>query len=368
MKGVSHWTSLELTGSAVLPYWFMFLIPATLALGERSFITMRRVRKPRYIITTLMLSIMIGFRYEVGGDWGSYLSYLDRSSYLSLTEVFEQSDPGYILVNWLAARTINEIWVVNLLCGLIFSIGFTAFARTQPRPWLALVIATPYLIIVVAMGYSRQAVAIGFAMLGLVALTHGRSNVKFVIWIVLAATFHKTALLLVPIAALSTDRGRVWTLCWIGGATILLYYLFLEDSVDRLIYGYIEKEYNSQGAAIRVTMTALPAIIFLIWRKRFYTSHSEGRLWTNIALLALAFVGFLILSPSSTAVDRMALYLIPLQIFVLSRLSDAFPEKGSGVGLICVGVIVYSAVIQFVWLNFAANAKDWLPYQFYPFL
>jgi len=351
----------------VLPYWFLFVIPAIGVFNERN--TYRgNVTHKSFLSVILLLSVVIGLRFEVGGDWKAYLGYLNRSRYLTFFEVFAQGDPGYLLVNWLAARTIDEIWFVNLICGLIFSTGLVTFAKTQPRPWLALLVAIPYLVIVVAMGYSRQAVAIGFAMLGLAALTRDRSNIKFVIWVALAATFHKTALLLVPIAALSTSRGRVWTLSWIGASTVLLYYLFLEDSIDGLVDGYIEAEYNSQGAAIRVTMNALPAIIFLLARRRFYLSHSESRLWTNIALLALAFIGFLIVSPSSTVVDRMALYLIPLQIFVLSRLPNAFPEKGDNIGLIGVGVISYSAAVQFVWLNFAANAQAWLPYQFYPLL
>ncbi|HMN13112.1 MAG TPA: EpsG family protein [Bellilinea sp.] len=351
----------------MLPYWFLFVIPAFGALNERTTYRGNATHKS-FIGVILLLSVMIGLRFEVGGDWDAYLRYLDRSRYLSFFEVLTQGDPGYILVNWLATRTVDTIWFVNLVCGLFFSVGLVAFAKAQPRPWLALLVAIPYLVIVVAMGYSRQAVAIGFAMLGLVALTRDRSNIKFVIWVALAATFHKTALLLVPIAALSAARGRVWTACWIGVSTVLLYYLFLEDSVDRLIYGYIEREYNSQGAAIRVTMNALPAIIFLLARRRFYLSYNERRLWTNIAFLALAFIGFLIVSPSSTVVDRMALYFIPLQIFVLSRLPDAFPEKESNIGLIGVSVILYSAAIQFVWLNFAANSHAWLPYQFYPLL
>jgi hypothetical protein len=32
-----------------------------------------------------------------------------------------------------------------------------------------------------------------------------------------------------------------------------------------------------------------------------------------------------------------------------------------------LGVIAYSALVLFVWLNFAKHADYWLPYQFYPF-
>jgi hypothetical protein len=84
-----------------------------------------------------------------------------------------------------------------------------------------------------------------------------------------------------------------------------------------------------------------------------------------MALLALGFVVLLFVSPSSTAVDRMGLYLIPIQLFVLSRLPDAFPIMSRGVNPATLAVILYSAAVQFVWLNFAAHARYWIPYQLY---
>lgn len=352
----------------MLPYWILFALPAVGALRERA--TWRQADQPHLLLLglSLLFVLVIGFRYQVGGDWQTYLFHLDQARYLSFAETFAQSDPGYALLNWLAARTFGEIWGVNLVCGAIFSAGLLSFAKAQPRPWLALLVAVPYLIIVIAMGYTRQGVAIGLAMLGLVALVRKRSALKFVLWMALAATFHKTALLLVPIAALSVDRGRFWTALWVGGSTLLLYYLFLEDSVNPLMAGYLEAEYNSQGAAIRVAMNLLPALLFLLLRRRFSLSRIEFRLWTNISILALVFVILLVVSPSSTAVDRMALYLIPLQLFVLSRLPEAFPASSRGVNQLALAVIAYSAAVQFTWLNFATHARYWVPYQVFPLL
>jgi len=324
-------------------------------------------RKPLYIGIAMLLTVMIGLRYRVGGDWTNYLPYLYRARTQELTELLKSGDPGYVILNWIAVQTFDGMWVVNIICGFIFSIGLVTFSRMQPRPWLAILIAIPYLVIVVAMGYSRQGVAIGLVMLGLVGLVRDSSKVRFVIWVALAATFHKTALMLVPIAALSSTQSRIWTAVWVGVATVLLYYLFLQDSVDHLVSGYIEAQYQSQGAAIRVAMNALPAALFLLWRRRFGLAPTELRLWTIMALLALGFVVLLVISPSSTAVDRMALYLIPIQMFVLSRLPEAFPVKSDGVNPMTVVVILYSGAVQFVWLNFASHSRLWVPYQFYPF-
>jgi hypothetical protein len=66
-------------------------------------------------------------------------------------------------------------------------------------------------------------------------------------------------------------------------------------------------------------------------------------------------------------VDRLALYLIPLQMVVLARLPDAFPHKGRSDLKVILLVVVYSAAIQYVWLNYADNVGAWLPYRAYVF-
>jgi hypothetical protein len=144
---------------------------------------------------------------------------------------------------------------------------------------------------------------------------------------------------------------------------VLLYYLFVQASVDKLMTNYVEAEYQSQGAGIRVAMNLPAAILFLVYSKRFQLSEQQTKLWRNFSFGALFALGMLLFTNSSTAVDRLALYLIPLQMFVLGRLPSAFPDRGRLNMQITMAVIVYSAAIQFVWLNYAANAFAWLPYQ-----
>ena len=80
-------------------------------------------------------------------------------------------------------------------------------------------------------------------------------------------------------------------------------------------------------------------------------------------VLALAFVGLLAASPSSTAVDRMALYLVPLQLFVLSRVPDALGRDPTVRRLLTLGIVAYCGAVEFVWLNFADHAENWVPYR-----
>ena len=168
----------------MLPYLLFWSIFATAGLGRA-----RRIAGSTMVGLGFFLTLMIGLRVSVGGDWFSYLPYVDRFVGVPFAAIFLVREPGYGLLNWIAANVGGSVYFVNTICGLVFSIGLLLFCRAQPRPWLALALAFPYLITVVAMGYSRQGVAIT-GMLALLALQRDRL-LQFLILIFLAATFHR---------------------------------------------------------------------------------------------------------------------------------------------------------------------------------
>jgi EpsG-like putative glucosyltransferase len=352
----------------VTVYWLMFAPLAILALAERkqSDMSLRPFFGMSGIAATIILILLIGFRYRVGGDWDNYFWKFRSLRYMTLDDLIRMRiDPGYGLLNRLAGSMDWGIIGVNLMSAVLFSIGLMLFCRQQPRPWLALLVAVPYLIIVVGMGYTRQAVAIGLAMIGLAALAQNSTG-KFVWWIILAGLFHKSAIVLLPIAILATTEKKIWTATWVTVTSAVTYWAVLHDSLDNLVTTYVQTEMNSQGAIIRVAMNTLPAVVFLALRSKFELLPTERKLWTWMSLAAVGAIPLLIVLPSSTAVDRMALYLIPLQLFVLSRLPDAIGRMKHKRSAVAFGVVSYSAAIQFVWLNYASHANSWIPYRFYP--
>ncbi len=355
----------------MLTYWLMFLVPAVAALGERARagaigVTRRGASlNVSWIMLATILSLLIGYRHEVGGDWGNYLRNFEGLDLSTFAEVLIASDPGYRLLEWLAIESGGGIYVVNLIGGTAFAFGLVVFCRSLPRPWLALVVAVPYLIIVVAMGYSRQGIALGFAMFGLVALGQQR-YLRFLFWVFVGATFHKSAVLLLPIAALASTRKRLFAFFWAGLMTVMAYLLLLQAAVDDLREGYIEAQYQSEGALIRLTMNLLPAVLFLIASKRFEMAPSQRALWRWFSLISVALFVYYFISPSSTAVDRIALYMLPLQLVIFSYFPNAFGKRGGQNQVLVMAVIAYYAAVEFVWLNFAIHASGWIPYKFYP--
>jgi hypothetical protein len=310
----------------------------------------------------LLIALLIGFRYEVGGDWKPYKLMFTYANYADLGRMLTIGDPGYQILNWAVQQVGGDLWFVNLVSGLVFAWGLLRFAQTQSDPWLALVVAVPYLVVVVGMGYTRQAIAIGILMAGLATVARNPSILRFALYVAAAALVHKTAVIAFPLVALASKRNRLVNLLIVATVSVLFYDFFLKDAIQGFVENYIEAMYSSQGAAIRVVMNLVPAMLLLLFRHRFSFSEQQYLIWRNFSLAAIALAVLLVVLPSSTAVDRMALYVIPLQIAVLARIPGSLMSRGAGKAVI----IAYSTAIMFVWLNFAVHAQAWVPYKFYP--
>ncbi|NMH17353.1 EpsG family protein [Tepidiphilus sp. B18-69] len=339
------------------PYWLLYGV-GLLLIPVR--VLDRRAQLVVWSLVIAVFSVVIGLRHEVGADWGNYLDYFESAAVTPFSEyVTPGRDPGYYLINWVVNRLGGSIYVVNALCGLLFMSGVVAFVRRQPLPWLALLVAVPYLIIVVGMGYTRQSVAIGLSMIAMVALLDRKWG-RFFFWMVLAASFHKTALFLLPVVAWVADRNRLMVLT--GGAIsfVLAGYFFLFGSLDHFMTTYVEGEMDSKGAFVRTGMNFLASIIYFIHAKRIDHVPTERKFWGLMAFFSM--ISFPLSFFASTATDRMALYLFPFQIHVLSFCPLLFRQNDIR-GAFAFLVIGFFAVVLGVWMFFAEHSFAWVPYR-----
>lgn len=315
----------------------------------------------------LLLSLMVGLRHEVGGDWDSYLLYVDSMQGEAIEEIWRRSDPAYQLLCWIGANVGGGVYLVNLLCASIFFWGLLAFCRRQPRPWLALLVSMPYLVTVVAMGYTRQGVAIGLVMLAMTSLASGHM-LRFVGWIAVATLFHKSAIIVLPFALFAFQRSTWQTILGLIMAGTLVLALPLVDYADGLTAGYLDAEYQSEGALIRVIIVAVSAVVLLVCRRRLHLQAGTRGFWPLLAWGGLFLIPLVLFSSSSTAVDRLALYWLPLQLLVWSQAPDVFAVSHRGALLWVAIVTLSSGLMLLTWLFFAQHAHAWVPYQFYPWV
>lgn len=252
----------------MLAYWFLFLVFAAGALvyptlakgaptGGSPALHSGQVQASYNILAAAALipAVMIGLRYNVGTDFNVYDDMFTEIGRRDFDWSIRRIDPAYGALNWVVHSTGAGFWLVNLICGMVFMFGLVRFAKQQPLPWLAITVAVPYLIIVVGMGYSRQAVAIALSMAGLVAVANG-SFIRFVLWVLAGALFHRTAVILIPIVALSYSRNRFQAIAVaVAGCVIGYFALGGGDALQPFQSGY-QPDLRRRGSSPRDESTA----------------------------------------------------------------------------------------------------------------
>ena len=353
----------------MIPYWLIFIIPALFALAANPVARRNNDGTVRGGIDTLWaclfvsITFFIGVREEVGADWFTYIYHLELAQGKSYRQIFSSLEFSHWFLNKLMVDLGWGLLGVNLVYGVLFSVGLVAFARVQPRPWVALACAVPYLVIVVGMGYSRQAVAVGLTLIGLVAFRRGRIA-SYIFWVLLAASFHNTAMFVFAVTALAVEKKhRIIFLIGLLVAGGLLFTIFRETVMVYIYIYAIAMLKSSDGALVRLLMNALAAGLFIYYQRAFSLSPIERRLWTLVSLTSLAFIPVYFLTELSTILDRLALYLIPLQLVTAAHLPDAFGSSGRRNNGIIFFVLLYFFAAQLVWLLFATHSKYWVPYR-----
>jgi hypothetical protein len=342
----------------ILPYLLLFAAPSIMALATSPPRHQVAIRNPLLVLFFSGLVLFIGLRFWVGGDWEPYLKRLVGAEEMTFWDAVTGRDPAYQALTWISSHAGLWIYGVNTACALIFCWGLGSICQRQPNPWLAVAVAIPFFVIVVGMGYTRQSVAVGLVMVAFARVSDGRvwQAIGFVL---IGAVFHKSAPIVLPFIVLAHWRDpRIRALFIFAAGVLCSIALWAEWS--RIQQLYLEDGTNSKGTLVRLLMNVLPALAFLVLRRRMGFGAAEERLWFWVSLATLVVPLTLAFAPASTPVDRAAVYLIPLQIAVLSRLPYALPAPPR---LTVAAIIAYSLLVMLVWLGGSHYSAWWFPYQ-----
>ena len=310
-----------------------------------------------WILAGFALILFVGLRTS-GGDWYNYFQRFEQMRYLTLDDALLIKDPGYQLISYYVYNLGWDFWVVTLICAIISVTGLIIFLRRQINPWLGLAVAIPYLVIVVYMGYMRQGVALGLVMWGIAALDRGKF-IHFLLLVSLAITFHKSAILMMAFGVFQQGKGKLLKVLALALVGMGVWTAFVEQASATLVTNYVDAQMQSSGAMIRASLNLIPAVLLLLYRKQWKRYFDDYGFWVMIALASFAVVG--LVPFASTAVDRMALYFLPLQVIVFSRLPFLTQNIASAKAT-TIFVLLFYFVILFVWINYGANSRFWIPY------
>ncbi len=309
----------------------------------------------------LILTVFVGYRYQIGVDWVTYeLIFLDISR-MPLLDAVTYGDSGYSVINWLVSRFGGQVWHVNLVCATIFFYALIRFCAALPRPGLVIATAVPTLIIVTAMGYTRQATALGFIMLAYVYF-HGKMNWRWIACLCVAILFHRSAIFMLPIFLIAGSNRPALSLA-IGGLLItgLLFTIVLQN-VNDVLSLYFEGDIESSGAIPRIAIGAAAGLCFFLTRNRTVFGPRET-LVRNMSIALIAMLPLYFVIPSTTVVDRIGILLLPFQSAVLAGLTASLEQKPVSEGIVTSLILGAYGGVLLIWLLYATFTSYWIPYE-----
>jgi EpsG family len=268
----------------------------------------------------VFLLVFMGTRDDTGCDFRAYearfLYLYDDPSYMSYVT---QEEPGFHWLNLLVHQLGLDYMWLNVFGSLIFVVCLIRFVRLSPAPMLLLAIMFPIVILQLGMSGLRQALAVAFLLQAMISFVAVR-RINAGLWILLAAQFHQSAYLFLPLAFMA-GRKFSWVMAVasvavLGPAAVFL----LGERADLYSDRYVEQIYgenSSGGAVLRYVLAVLPCILFELQAKR--VRRLLPRLYpllrvVSLMTFALAPIGLL----STVALHRMTFYVLPgtLLIFV----------------------------------------------------
>lgn len=311
----------------------------------------------------------MGTRYEVGCDFGGYLNrfYLAPET-VDFEDISKSGEPGFeLLIRSVKAFDLDYMWL-NVFASAIILLGFSRFLATFRLPLLILALLFPILILQLSMSGIRQAIAVALLMASANPFLKGH-RISTALWILAATAFHTSAVIFLPIALVA--GRKVSFLRLVGAAAVLLpAAIFIGgDRFDTYQDRYIDQIYgevSSGGAFIRYAMILLPAVFFLVFRKRFAAEVPREYDFLNLFSIIIVAVGLAGLV-SSLALHRLNYYIMPFSLVIFAYASVVFGgrNKSNRRLLKIVPILMYGGYMVF-WLGNSRHADIcYKPYQSY---
>lgn len=300
--------------------------------------------------------VFVGLRHHVGMDWNNYLAMIESVNSVSFSKSLDMAEPSYVLLLRFSGQMGWSIYGAYFIGTAIFLAGLFRYARSTPEPWLALLTAMPFLVIVIAMSAARQSVAIGI-LLWLAARWNTSKLYTRIFFIILAASFHYSALVFLLIAALDLKISRIYrALLVICGGFAAVYFVLSTGQADYYNTFYVsvqDKKYQASGAVYHALLNGFPGLVALYLDRKRPGLFIPDDFHRNLCIIAVAMLPLALFT--STAASRLSLYLFPVSMYFFA-MSPRYSSTDSIRTVVRVGLSAAFIGVTAFWLTFANSS------------
>lgn len=223
-------------------YWLMLFFPVAyyLVVRKTNIFGDRIVNiygKSFYIITCAMFVLLVGLRNkEIGIDTHTYVLAYERKRFIYdilyyLDSVEEEH--GYQILQWLICKTGAEYPVFLTICAILsVTPVIILIKKFSKMPWLSVFLYVAFGFLTFLLSTIRQGIAMGFCCIATLFIPKKKIGL-YLLFVLLAAFFHKTALIFLPAYFLYYLRADVTSIVIVFVSGVITY-AFREQILDFL--------------------------------------------------------------------------------------------------------------------------------------
>jgi hypothetical protein len=314
-------------------------------------------------IAFLLVFIISAFRdISVGSDVLGYVNYFFTVKNMGVSDLFlHRFEPGYIVLNKLLCLFIdNEQLFLAAIALIVLTMIFIGIYKYSSIPSLSVYLFITMGFFAFTLSGFRQAIAMGIVFLSFTFLKENKL-LKFVLIILLASLFHKTALMFLLIYPLAHKKIN---LKYLTGAAILFMVLFFvrKPLLHFLTYAFFDEYSSMLVSSQSFTLLFVIFIVFisgLVFFKPVLKRNPQNIILYNIILFAIFMQLF---ATESNNFSRITNYFYIYAILFIPEVLASIKDKNI-LPIGCI-IVVCLTFVQFVWLT-PGSQLSIVPYQFF---
>lgn len=246
-------------------------------------------------ITFGVLFLITAARVNIGNDYFVYLDIYHRAGTASMTELFSMSEEkGYLLLcKLLYVLGLGDVAMYGVMALLCLLPAAWFIYRYSPNVWLSVWLYVTLTFFYGNMNFIRQNIALAILLLGYPLLRQRRllPSLGYAGVILIAACFHSTALIMLPILLVCHLPLNKWTGGICTAAALILYATsdYIIDFVTDYIYtSYKGAIYLELGFGFHfLIVPALLLLLCLLTKKQVEERYPvDGPLGINMMLFS----------------------------------------------------------------------------------
>lgn len=317
-------------------------------------------------VIAFQMIFLIGFRdVSIGNDTQHYLTRFNIYKTKELTQIFSDNfqEYGYSLLIKITAAIYDNFDFFKIIVAVITIVPIViTILKCSKNPFLSLLIFIAFDYYAFMFSGMRQGIAYALCILSFLCIQN-KKPIKFVLVVLLAAQFHKSAYIFLPAYWIANIKMNRYTLVGLGliFIVVVIFKNKFYDLVENGLYRTVDHAYEAKNTGafmLLVRQFAIAGVMLFFAGKNSLSSIN----YTRFTMLVCAGAILSVFATIGGNAQRAANYYCMFLIFGIPELLDSLDD--SMVKRVVNVTVIVGILAMFIY-SLACDAYEIMPYRLF---